>query len=142
MSESKILCSTDFSPSSDLALEHAAIYARAAGAKLLIAHVQELSTAAGEGMLHSGVRPENPETLARRLESLMPADDIECEHHMLRGKPADEILKLAKNEGVSLIVMGTEGRTGVGRLLMGSVAEEVLRRAPCPVLTVKLPPRV
>lgn len=140
MSKPKILCSTDFSPSSDLALEHAGIYARAAGAVLIIVHVQEeISTSAGEGMLHSGVRPDNPQTLTRRLEGIVPDSGIEYEHRLLRGKPADEIIRLATDEGVSLIVMGTQGRTGVGRLLMGSVAEEVLRRAPCPVLTVKLP---
>lgn len=139
MSESKILCSTDFSPSSDLALEHASIYARAAGATLIIVHVQEISSASGEGVLHSAVRPENRDTLARRLEAIVPDGDIAHEHRLLRGKPAEEIIRVAAEEGVSLIVMGTQGRTGVGRLLMGSVAEEVLRRAPCPVLTVKLP---
>ncbi len=139
MSDSKVLCPTDFSPHSELALHHAAIYARASGASLLIAYVQEIPASSGEGMLHSGVNPENPATLARRLEGVLPDEDIAFEHRMLKGKPAEEILRLAREENVAMIVMGTQGRTGVGRLLMGSVAEQVLRQAPCPVLTVKVP---
>jgi nucleotide-binding universal stress UspA family protein len=139
MSDAKILCPTDFSPHSDLALDHAAIYARASGATVLIVHVQEVSSASGEGMLHSGVRPDNPQTLARRLEGIRPGDDVACEHRLLKGKPAQEILRVAKEEGVAMIVMGTQGRTGVSRLITGSVAEEVLRHADCPVLTVKVP---
>jgi len=55
------------------------------------------------------------------------------------GQPADEILRLARKVSCDLIVMGTHGRTGLARLLHGSVAEEVLRKATCPVLTVHLP---
>ena len=58
---------------------------------------------------------------------------------MLIGDEAEEIVHLAQEEGYDLIVIGTHGRTGLGRLLMGSVAEKVLRRAPCPVLTIKHP---
>jgi nucleotide-binding universal stress UspA family protein len=56
------------------------------------------------------------------------------------GDPAAEILRVAREIGCDLIVMGTHGRTGLGRLLLGSVAERVLREAPCPVVTVKVPP--
>lgn len=54
------------------------------------------------------------------------------------GKPAEEILHVARDEGVDLIVMGTHGRTGLRHLLLGSVAEEVTRHAPCPVFTVRI----
>jgi nucleotide-binding universal stress UspA family protein len=54
------------------------------------------------------------------------------------GKPAEEILRLAREEGIDLIVMGTHGRTGLRHLLLGSVAEEVTRHAPCPVFAVRL----
>jgi nucleotide-binding universal stress UspA family protein len=55
------------------------------------------------------------------------------------GEPYAEILRVAEDDGCDLIVMGTHGRTGLRRLLMGSVAEQVLRQASCPVLTVKTP---
>jgi len=57
----------------------------------------------------------------------------------VEGDVATEILRLAQETGSDLIVMGTHGRTGLARLLMGSVAEQVVRKAPCPVLTVKTP---
>ncbi len=53
------------------------------------------------------------------------------------GKPAEEILRVAREEGVDLIVMGTHGHTGLRHLLLGSVAEEVTRHAPCPVFTIR-----
>jgi hypothetical protein len=58
---------------------------------------------------------------------------------MFVGDEATEIVHLARDEAFDLIVMGTHGRTGVRHLLMGSVAERIMRRAPCPVLTVKQP---
>jgi nucleotide-binding universal stress UspA family protein len=61
------------------------------------------------------------------------------ERHVRDGDPSEEILAVARETRSDLIVMGTHGRTGVGRLLMGSVAEQVMRRATCPVLTVKTP---
>jgi nucleotide-binding universal stress UspA family protein len=61
------------------------------------------------------------------------------EHWIFQGDPATEILAAAEKIKCDLIVMGTHGRTGLGRLLMGSVAEQVVRKAPCPVLTVKTP---
>jgi nucleotide-binding universal stress UspA family protein len=58
-------------------------------------------------------------------------------HHLVRGDPAAEIVRLARKAKCDLIVMGSHGRTGLQRLLMGSVAEEVARNAHCPVLTVR-----
>lgn len=65
---------------------------------------------------------------------------IACRHHLLHGDPATQIVQFAEDEGVDLIVMGTHGRTGLKHLLMGSVAEHVLRHARCPVLVVRLRP--
>ena len=62
---------------------------------------------------------------------------MNIERVLREGNPAEEIVRLAGERGCDLIVMGTHGRRRLGRLLMGSVAEQVLRRAPCPVLTVK-----
>jgi nucleotide-binding universal stress UspA family protein len=66
---------------------------------------------------------------------------VPYEHHLLRGDPATTIVEVAEQENCDLIVMGTHGRTGFARLLMGSVAEAVVRRANCPVFTYKLPRR-
>jgi nucleotide-binding universal stress UspA family protein len=64
---------------------------------------------------------------------------VEVQHRLLKGDPATEILKLAEVEDIALIVMGTHGRTGLSRLLMGSVAEDVVRRATCPAMMIKVP---
>ena len=64
---------------------------------------------------------------------------MDHEHHYLRGAVAEEIMRFAQYRDADLIVMGTHGRKGVARFLMGSVAEEVLRRAKCPVSVVRSP---
>ena len=135
-----VLFATDFSDRSRLALQYAASQARVSGARLLIVHVDEVSTETGEGMLHSGIPREDPGELERRLQNVVPVDfDGPCEHLLLEGDPALEIVRAAEEEDAILIVLGTHGRTGLARLLMGSVAEQVVRRAPCPVLIVKDP---
>jgi nucleotide-binding universal stress UspA family protein len=74
------------------------------------------------------------------LEQIRPADPrLEVRHRLAEGDPAEEILRAAEEEGADLIVMGTHGRGGLSRLLMGSVAEAVMRKALCPVLTVRGP---
>ena len=74
------------------------------------------------------------------LHAVKPADPkVPFEHRLVMGNPAEEIVRLADEEGADLIVMATHGRAGFKRLLMGSVAEEVVRRAKCPVFTFKPP---
>ena len=74
------------------------------------------------------------------LEQIRPTNAaIPVSHVMLEGDPAGEIVRYAKDAGIDQIVIGTHGRTGLERLLMGSVAERVLRDASCSVLVVKLP---
>jgi nucleotide-binding universal stress UspA family protein len=73
----------------------------------------------------------------QQLESKTP--EVRVEHRLVQGYAAAEILRMAAELKCDLILMGTHGRTGVGRLLMGSVAEQIVRKAPCPVLTVKMP---
>jgi nucleotide-binding universal stress UspA family protein len=79
------------------------------------------------------------QTRAKLLQIKPPDDFIRVEHQLAEGDPATEILKVAEEKHCDLIVMGTHGWTGLNRLLMGSVAEKVVRKAPCPVLTIKTP---
>ena len=72
--------------------------------------------------------------LLERFFSEVPSLEMPMESKVAVGKPAEEILRLAREEGVDLIVRATDRRTGVRRLLLGSVAEEVTRHAPCPAL--------
>jgi nucleotide-binding universal stress UspA family protein len=137
-----ILHPTDFSNYSDQAFRLACSLARDYGARLVVLHIAEPPMAVGgEGML---IIPQefDLEVIRARLQQLRPADPkIAVEHRMVQGDAATEILCLATKMKCDLIVMGTHGRTGLGRLLMGSVAELVVRKASCPVLTVKTPPR-
>ena len=74
------------------------------------------------------------------LAEVKPTDPkVPYQHRLITGEPASAIARLAEDENVDMIVMGTHGRSGLSRLLMGSVAEAVVRRAKCPVLTYKQP---
>ncbi|MBX3414309.1 MAG: universal stress protein [Pirellulales bacterium] len=141
MQAKKILFPTDFSTSSDAGLREATALARESGALLLIVHVEEPPTAYGGGEMYYGVPDPNNEQIVAMLKAVTPnAPDVRYEHRLIVGDPAAEIVRLAEEEGVDLIVLGTHGRTGLRRLLMGSVAEAIVRRANCRVLTVKPPP--
>jgi nucleotide-binding universal stress UspA family protein len=138
MKASKILLPTDFSTLSDAALAYATAFARDTGAKLLIVHVEEPAMAYGGGEMYYGVLYPDTEALKKMLNDIKPKDQsVPHEHWLVSGDPADEIVRLAKQENVDLIIMATHGRTGFKHLLMGSVAEAVVRRAECPVLTLK-----
>lgn len=140
MTEQKILIPTDFSHTGDAALTLATSLARERGATLLIVHVEEPPAAYGGGEMYYGMPDPVTEDLRSMLKEVVPPDpSVPCEHRLLTGDPASAIVRLAKEEAVELIVMGTHGRTGLMRLLMGSVAEAVVRRAPCPVLTLRQP---
>lgn len=136
----QILVPIDFSTSSDAALEMACALARDTGGSLILAHVEviPLSVAGGEYM-YALPEPPTEELLAKLDAVILPDSQIPVERRLLAGDPADAIIRLAETENVDMIVMGTHGRRGLTRLLMGSVAEAVVRAAPCPVLTVKQP---
>jgi len=139
MNAKKILVPTDFSYSGQSALGFATSLARESGATLLIVHAEELPIAYGAGEFALTPLPDADE-LRAMLATVVPSDPaVRCEHRLLSGDPASQIVQLAADERVDLIVMGTHGRTGLKRMLMGSVAEAVVRRAGCPVLTVKHP---
>jgi nucleotide-binding universal stress UspA family protein len=135
-----ILHPTDFSKHSDYAFRLACALARDYGARLVVVHVAEPPVPLyGNGLIVPPTATYN-EPLRAKLHELLPRDPkVRVEHEFAEGDAAIEILRLAEETKCNLIVMGTHGRTGLGRLLMGSVAEQVVRKAPCPVLTVKTP---
>jgi nucleotide-binding universal stress UspA family protein len=138
----KILFPTDFSPASQEALRWATSLARDNGATMLIVHVEEPPMAYGGGEMYFPIE-ENREELRKSLVQVVPADHaVPFEHMLLVGDPAEAIAQTAEKEACDLIVMGTHGRTGLTRLLMGSVAEAVVRKAKCPVVTIKQPAEV
>jgi universal stress protein A len=138
MNAPKILYPTDFSTMGQTALEMAGSLARDRGATLIIMHVEEPPMAYGGGELYYGIDEPDREELKRMLAEVVPSDPaVPCEHRLMIGSPATAIIEMAEREEVELIVMATHGRTGLLRVLMGSVAEEVVRKAKCPVLTVK-----
>jgi universal stress protein A len=140
VSDKKILFPTDFSHTGDAALELATSLARQRGATLMIVHVEEPPAAYGGGEMYYGMPDPATEDLEKMLSEIVPTDpQVPHEHRLITGDPAIAIARLAEQEDAELIVMGTHGRTGLLRLLMGSVAEAVVRRAPCPVLTLKQP---
>jgi nucleotide-binding universal stress UspA family protein len=132
-----ILHPTDFSPNSQYALHVAAALARDYDAELIVMHVHAIPVALyGE----AGVAPV-PDTRASEAAELESIDipGVRVTHVMTEGEPVGEILRVADERHADLIVMGTHGRRGLTRLVMGSVAELVVRRATCPVLTVRTP---
>jgi universal stress protein A len=139
-----ILFPTDFSNYNDAALEYASTFAAGSGATLHIVHVHDtrtLTTAMGDASyLYAASWHEELEEARRRLGAILPSvNSVTCEHHCLTGVSEEEIVNLAADKHIDLIVMASHGRGGLSRLLMGSVAESVMRAAPCPVLIVKQP---
>jgi nucleotide-binding universal stress UspA family protein len=138
MAKPVILVPTDFSTASDEALPHAEALAKQKGASLLILHVEEPPLAYGAGELYYGLPEPSSERILAMLEQVKPTDPlVPFTHRLTIGDAAGEIVRIAGEEGVEMIVLGTHGRSGMSRMLMGSVAEVVVRRAPCPVLVCR-----
>ncbi len=141
----KILYPTDYSEPSRYALHFAAVLAGDCQAGLLIVHVSE-SECCPIGELYDDEPKPNAEEL-RQLREVIPDDaSVPIEHRLVcpapsseNVHPADEIVKLAQQEDVQAIVLGTHGRTGLSRLLTGSVAASVIRHATCLVVVIKKP---
>lgn len=142
----RILFATDFSEGSDHALPYAVDMARQYGAKLYLVHVIfDVAKTAGWYVPHVSIDEiyRDMEKGARAELSKVFIDEMrgfkDIEHHVLKGIPYEEINKFAAEQKIDLIVLGTHGRKGIDRMLFGSTAEQVVRNAPCPVLSVRLP---
>jgi len=137
-----ILHPTDFSPGSEYALRLAALLAKEQGAQLFLLHVVGPPQAIGKvGRFAPPVSEATKDRAWERLLQVWPAKPAAHVQHLLaEGDPAAEILRTAREHHCDLIVMGTHGRTGLNRFVLGSVAEQVVRQAGCPVLTIKAPP--
>jgi nucleotide-binding universal stress UspA family protein len=144
----RILVPTDFSPPSDAALEYAKAIAHRFGASLHLLHVADdpyRAALAAEVFVPEveGLRDEIIRNATARLKELLtPADlsDLHAATTTVIGTPAWSIVEYAGAHDIDLVIMGTHGRGGMTHLLMGSVAERVVRTAPCPVLTVRQSP--
>lgn len=132
-----ILFPTDFSASAEHAFPLACALARDCGARIVVLHVA--LPPLGEAELEAR---RNPDEYYRGLVEALhkvqaPAGNVRVEYRLEVGDAVKHILQAAADVKAGLIVMGTHGRTGLGRLFLGSVAEQVLRKAACPVMTVK-----
>lgn len=146
MKVERILFPTDFSEGSNHALHFAVDFAKLYNAKLYILHViYDVMKATDAHVPHISA-----DELYKELDK-WAMDEIEnccieeiralpnVEKRVVKGIPHEETIKMAAEEKIDIIVMGTYGRTGLDRLLFGSTAERVVRKAPCPVLTVRVP---
>lgn len=143
MNVKNILVPVDYSESGDAAMAYAVSLAKEYDAEMHLVHVYDQPFAHVDGGFASVSLPEIPPADLKeeksRLELVTPAEGVKFQRKFIIGSPADELVGYAKEKQIDLVVMGTHGRTGLGRLLMGSVAEGVVRRSPCPVLTIKQP---
>lgn len=142
----KILFPTDFSTYAKHALKYALDFAAERQAKLYILHViPRLSIPVGTGGVNypvSRIYEDMEKEAEKNIHHLVPRrflEKIKVENVIVRGTPFVEIIKVARKYDIDLIVIATHGRTGLAHAFLGSTAEKVVRKAPCPVLCVKRP---
>jgi nucleotide-binding universal stress UspA family protein len=143
MAAQRFLVPIDFSDYASHALDYAISLASKLGARLTLLHVIQSLPMGGADMgvtlpytYIQDMEAEITSSLQNYLERVTAAG-LEGEIAVVHGVPFNEIIAAAKTQQVDLIVMGTHGRTGLQHVLLGSVAEKVVRTAPCPVLTVR-----
>lgn len=140
-----IVFGTDFSPASKAAFAKALELARKEGAELVIAHVYEPpADLAHSGLADDVITAEFENTIRRDVQKQLDvllaearASGVNARGEILAGHAAKELAKLAEARGAGMIVVGTHGRTGLKKLVVGSVAGQLTAVAPCPVLTVR-----
>jgi len=144
---SKILHPTDFSEPSKHALDYAVGFAEKFGAKIYIVHViEEIASSMYFDMLKTPPLAQLMQDIERQAEKAMAnlltaevRERIETEYLIRRGAAFLEVVRCADEVDADLIVCGTHGRTGLKHALFGSVAEKIIRKASCPVLSVRHP---
>ena len=141
-----IVVPTDFSDHSLRALPYAVSLAERYHAKLKVVHVNEpslqVSDVAWVGVDDRTSIADRSENSRRTLEKIVldhVPRDVPVDAEILTGDPVDSVVDFVRDCGADLIVMATHGRGGISHVLMGSVAEHIVRKAPCPVLTLKQP---
>jgi len=146
----RILYATDFSPASQVAFPHALRLARVTGAELTILHVLPSPVSGFIGPayvppetwddLHAEVRGQADRAMDRLIAQAVEAG-VRASAAIVEGGdvPGDEIVRVARDAKADMIVVGTHGRTGIAKALLGSVASRVVATATCPVLTVRAP---
>ena len=144
----KVLVATDFSKPSEAALAYGRELAGTFGAALTVLHVVDniqtrVYGTEGFGLAEPNLQAELETSVRAQVDALLSAEDRDVLHAtgfvITSNQPAAAIVTYARDAGTDLIVMGTHGRGAVAHLLMGNVAEHVVRTAPCPVLTVRHP---
>jgi len=140
----RVLVPTDFSDYSELALQYGVSFCREYGAEMILLHVLEdpfyPATGASFGFDMSDFFTRMEAETRSRLEEIASSEaarDIKIQPMIVRGTPFLEIIRVAKERDVDMVVLATHGRTGLAHVLMGSVTEKVVRKAPCPVLVVR-----
>jgi len=139
----RILAPVDFSPPSEAALSYALRLAHGVGAEVCVCHIIPIPHAL-DALYERGLTPpEGVKRIAQKARKRIkeiaetPGTVVPVRIHFKEGEAVEHILQQAETLKVDLIVMGTHGRQGAKRFLLGSVAEAVIRRAPCPVLTLR-----
>ena len=140
----RILVPHDFSETSEAAMQYATELARTLGAKLHVLHVSEKARTDVATEFPLGLEESMEAAVRERLLKIITtreARELNPELELRSGTPSTEIVRYATQRDINLIVMGTHGRGFIAHAVMGSVAEKVVRNAPCPVLTVRNPDR-
>ena len=140
-----MFCPVDFSETSNLAMRYAVALARMNNSALTLLHVvaPPVASLPGEAGLLAVPQADVTEiaqACGERLDRIIadiPDQNVPINREVVSGFPYLEIVRFANDHDIDLIVMGSRGRSGLSHLFLGSVAERVLRKAPCPVLTVK-----
>lgn len=137
---SKILCPVDFEENSIAALDIASELARERGATIYLLHVARVPADQVDAPLPAGPNPRWEQEARKKLADI--AHDklggrVRYQIHVISGVPDADVIRAAKDLDAELVVMATHGRTGLSHLILGSVAERVMREAKCPVLTIR-----
>ena len=139
----RIVCPIDFSETSDHALRYALELAERFDATLLVVHAYQLTTF---GLVEAPILPAEEYVSRLRTDLMRALDDVArrysgrrttIDRTLVEGVPWAEIVRIAEEHHADMIVMGTHGRSGLRHVVLGSVAERVVRMAHCPVVTVR-----